>query len=136
MAYTAAGAAMPPTAAAMGSAALRGSRSCPVTNSRLSSSPTTKKKMARMPSLAQRAIGMSSMPRNGIGRLKFFTAVYDGSSGEFAKINASSAASNSSAPPTLREPSRSFSENVSSGGRFRSTAMRYMVRRRKILGKR
>ena len=47
-----AGATMPPTAAAMGSAARRGSRRSPATNSRLSSSPTTKKKIASRPSAA------------------------------------------------------------------------------------
>ena len=43
---------MPPTAAATGSAARRGSRRSPATNSRLSSSPATKKKIASSPSAA------------------------------------------------------------------------------------
>ena len=44
---------MPPTAATIGSAARRGSRRSPATNSRLSSRPTTKKKIASSPSAAQ-----------------------------------------------------------------------------------
>jgi hypothetical protein len=48
-----AGTAMPPTAAATGRAARRGSRRSPATNSRLSSSPATKKKIASRPSAAQ-----------------------------------------------------------------------------------
>ena len=48
-----AGTAMPPTAAATGSAARRGSRRSPATNSRLSSRPATKKKIASRPSAAQ-----------------------------------------------------------------------------------
>ena len=48
----AAGTIMPPMAAAIGSAARRGSRRSPATNSRLSSSPTTKKKIASRPSAA------------------------------------------------------------------------------------
>ena len=44
---------MPPTAAATGSAARRGSRRSPATNSRLSSRPATKKKIASRPSAAQ-----------------------------------------------------------------------------------
>ena len=47
-----AGATMPPTAAATGSAARRGSRRSPATNSRLSSSPAMKKKIASSPSAA------------------------------------------------------------------------------------
>ena len=43
---------MPPTAARIGSAARRGVRRSPATNSRLSSSPTTKKKIASRPSAA------------------------------------------------------------------------------------
>jgi hypothetical protein len=43
---------MPPSAAAIGSAARAGSRRSPATNSRLSSSPTTKKKIANSPSAA------------------------------------------------------------------------------------
>lgn len=49
----AAGTAMPPTAARIGSAARLGSRRSPATNSRLSSNPTTKKKIASNPSAAQ-----------------------------------------------------------------------------------
>ena len=48
-----AGTAIPPTAAATGSAARRGSRRSPATNSRLSSRPATKKKIASSPSAAQ-----------------------------------------------------------------------------------
>ena len=48
----AAGTTMPPTAAAIGSAARAGSRRSPATNSRLSSTPTTKKKIASSPSAA------------------------------------------------------------------------------------
>ncbi len=51
--YTSAGATMPPTAARIGTAARRGSRSSPSTTSRLSSRPTTKKKIASRPSAAQ-----------------------------------------------------------------------------------
>ena len=43
---------IPPTAAAIGSAARAGSRRSPATNSRFSSSPTTKKKIASSPSAA------------------------------------------------------------------------------------
>ena len=50
--YTAAGTTIPPSAAAIGSAARAGSRRSPATNSRLSSSPTTKKKIANSPSAA------------------------------------------------------------------------------------
>jgi hypothetical protein len=49
---SAAGTTMPPTAAATGKAAWRGSRRSPATNSRLSSSPATKKKIASRPSAA------------------------------------------------------------------------------------
>ncbi len=52
---TAAGTTIPPTAAAIGSAARAGSRRSPATNSRLSSSPTTKKKIASSPSAAHSA---------------------------------------------------------------------------------
>ena len=51
--YTSAGTSIPPTAAATGSAARRGSRRSPATISRLSSSPATKKKIASSPSAAQ-----------------------------------------------------------------------------------
>jgi hypothetical protein len=44
---------MPPSAAAMGSAACRGLASSPMSSSRLISSPTTKKKTAMSPSLIQ-----------------------------------------------------------------------------------
>ena len=47
-----AGTAIPPTAATTGSAARRGSRRSPATNSRLSSNPATKKKIANNPSAA------------------------------------------------------------------------------------
>jgi hypothetical protein len=49
----AAGTTMPPTAATIGSAAVRGSRSSPDTSSYLISRPTTKKKIAIRPSLTQ-----------------------------------------------------------------------------------
>ena len=48
-----AGTTIPPTAATTGSAARRGSRRSPATNSRLSSRPATKKKIASSPSAAQ-----------------------------------------------------------------------------------
>jgi hypothetical protein len=48
-----AGTIIPPTAAATGSAARRGSRRSPGTNSRLSSRPATKKNIASRPSAAQ-----------------------------------------------------------------------------------
>ena len=50
--YSSAGTTIPPTAATTGSAARRGSRRSPATNSRLSSSPATKKKIASRPSAA------------------------------------------------------------------------------------
>ena len=48
-----AGTAMPPIAAAIGMAALRGEASSPTSSSRLISSPTTKKKITIRPSLTQ-----------------------------------------------------------------------------------
>ena len=48
---------MPPRAAAIARAALRGSASSPVSTSRLISSPTTKKKIAISPSLTHSSSG-------------------------------------------------------------------------------
>jgi hypothetical protein len=48
-----AGATMPPSAATAGSSAARGSRSSPMTSSRLISNPIRKKKIAMRPSLTQ-----------------------------------------------------------------------------------
>ena len=58
-----AGTITPPMAATAGRAAARGSRSSPVTSSRLISRPMTKKKMAIRASLIQASIGSSKTCR-------------------------------------------------------------------------
>ena len=67
---------MPPTAATMGTTAVRGLRSSPATISRLSSSPTTKKKIASSPSVAQVASVRSRCRAAGPTTVSE-TAVYD-----------------------------------------------------------
>ena len=68
-AYSAAGTAMPPSAAAAGNAAERRVARRPTVNSRLISRPTRRKKIVRRPSFTQCASGMrkrasaNSMPR-------------------------------------------------------------------------
>ena len=99
---------MPPTAAAIGSAARRGSRRSPATNSRLSSSPTTKKKMASSPSAAHAEMLSCRCSASGpISNSDIARYVCD--HGEFAHTSAAPAATSSSTPPTVSL--RRISEN-------------------------
>ena len=96
----AAGKIMPPTAAAIGSAARAGSRRSPATNSRLSSTPTTKKKIASRPSaahVAERQIQVQRLGADGELRQRLVGADH----GEFAQTSAAAAANSSSTPPTV-----------------------------------
>ena len=71
-----AGTTMPPMAAAIGSAARRGSRRSPATNSRLSSRPTTKKKIASSPSAAQAlSVRFKCSPRSSVPTCKTVSAL-------------------------------------------------------------
>ena len=88
-----AGTAIPPTAAATGSAARRGSRRSPATNSRLSSSPATKKKIASSPSAAQAARGRSRCSAAGPTR-----------SAERRRTRRATASSPTAAPARPRRP--------------------------------
>src|SRR6478752_4937842 len=96
----AAGTTIPPTAAAIGRAARRGSRRSPATNSRLSSNPTTKKKMASSPSAAHPETGRRRWSDSG-PTANSDIARYACIHGEFAHTNAAPAATSSRIPPTV-----------------------------------
>ena len=119
----AAGTSIPPRAATTGSAARRGSRKSPATNSRLSSRPATKKKMASSPSAAHVPRLRSRCSEAGpTSRLRRST--YASDQGVFAHTTATMAASRRSRPPVvsarstcaIRELSRN--EPLEKSGRF------------------
>ena len=95
-----AGTITPPTAAAIGTAARRGSLRSPATNSRLSSRPATKKKIASSPSAAQVARERSRCRAAG-PIVKARRASYPLAHGEFAHTSATTAPTMSSAPPMV-----------------------------------
>ena len=100
-----AGMSMPPTAAAMGSAARAGSRRSPATNSRLSSSPTTKKKIASSPSAAH--VSSGKFNPNALGPIRNSeSASYVFDHGEFAQTSATTVATSNRAPPTVSPRNR------------------------------
>ena len=85
--YTSAGATIPPTAAATGSAARRGSRRSPATISRLSSRPATKKKIASSPSAAHAPSVRSRCSAAGPTTVSR-SSTYDEEAAEFAHTSA------------------------------------------------
>src|SRR4051812_25209285 len=93
----AAGKIIPPTAAAMGSAARAGSRRSPATNSRLSSTPTTKKKIASKPSAAHVDELRSRCSEAG-PTVHSDTDLYAADHGEFAHTRAAVAANSNRTP--------------------------------------
>jgi hypothetical protein len=101
-----AGPIMPPTAASTGSAARRGSRRSPATNSRLSSSPATKKKIASRPSAAQAARLSGPISQADSDR-------YASPQGELAQPSPMSAAMSNSTPPTVSARSSSAMRRAS-----------------------
>ena len=90
---------MPPSAAAIGSAARRSSRSSPTTISRLTSSPTTKKKIAIRPSLTQwRSECTKSTGPNRRPTGVFQKARNGSAAGELARARAAAVTASSAIP--------------------------------------
>src|SRR5512144_2147970 len=107
--YSPAGTTIPASAAAIGSTAWLGVRSCPTTSYRLSSRPATRKKTASSPSAAQ--CSTVSGPRCAVR-----TWSYAARQGLFAHAIATTVAASTSAPPTVSSRNASATNRRSGSG--------------------